>query len=58
MTCIKSRPLPTAQCTPGHPCPKPSDSFSRATTAAFLGDRLSSSPSANSGRNGGGVFLR
>uniref|UniRef100_A0A804IZ68 Uncharacterized protein n=1 Tax=Musa acuminata subsp. malaccensis TaxID=214687 RepID=A0A804IZ68_MUSAM len=35
MDCIKSRPLPTAQCTPGHPCPKPSDSFSRATTAAF-----------------------
>ncbi|CAL9188253.1 unnamed protein product, partial [Musa hybrid cultivar] len=33
--CIKSRPLPTVQCTPGHPCPKPSDSFSRATTAAF-----------------------
>ncbi|CAL9188250.1 unnamed protein product, partial [Musa hybrid cultivar] len=33
LDCIKSRPLPTAQCTPGHPCPKPSDSFSPTTTA-------------------------
>ncbi|CAL9071386.1 unnamed protein product, partial [Musa acuminata var. zebrina] len=31
--CIKSRHLPTAQCTPGHPCLKPSDSFSPTTTA-------------------------
>ncbi|CAD5176665.1 unnamed protein product [Musa acuminata subsp. malaccensis] len=37
MDCIKSRPLPTAQGTPGrpHPCPKPNDSFSRATTTAL-----------------------
>ncbi|CAL9772181.1 unnamed protein product, partial [Musa acuminata subsp. burmannicoides] len=51
----KTRPLPTSQQTPGHPCPA-------ATLFLPSGDcgvssAMSSSPSANSGSNGG-VFLR
>ncbi|THU57107.1 hypothetical protein C4D60_Mb03t00010 [Musa balbisiana] len=61
----KPRPFPTSQQSAwAHPCPKHTDSFPSGDSLSpqrrlrrFLGERLSSSPSANSGSNGG-VFLR